>query len=649
VLFVAAYLATLTEPWTLMAQSGAQSGGAARVVINESDLREWLGYLASDELGGRQAFTEGYGLAAQYVSSRLEQFGVKPVGSNGSYLQPVRQRGYRVTRNSSVTVEAAGQSRTFKHGEHVTFGVNSGGKQSLTFDGVEFLGYGLAEDLKGRDLKGKLVVVVPNLAPPPPRGGGAGPAGAAPAAPAPAPPAGRGGRGGGGAAVAAGAAAAIAFAPPPTAPTAAEQALAQAQTALAQATAAVAQAQQAARGGRAAQAPAAQAGGARGTQAPDITSVQRVDGIVAPQFTGNETFFEALFAGGPVTFADIKALAEKGAPIQPVSLPARVTVSIDNTYEVISQQVTHNVVGLVEGTDAKLKDTYLLIGAHLDHVGYSQVGAVGRGSAPDACRRRSPAAQAAVTAAGKTVQRPTPARGGGGGRGNAGRGAAAPAAPAVPFDQRDVISNGADDDASGSAALLAVARAFAAGPKPRRSVVFVWHAGEEGGLNGSRYNADFPVVPLERVQANINLDMVGRDDCDNLEGDYSNTLFVVGADRISTDLHNIIVETNNRMKAPLTLDYELNDPQDPENVYTRSDHFSYASKGIPVAFLTTGLHPDYHRVSDTIDKIRFPKLARVAELVYRTSFAIADSERALERDNKGPRAGFGSKAEVIAR
>ena len=180
-------------------------------------------------------------------------------------------------------------------------------------------------------------------------------------------------------------------------------------------------------------------------------------------------------------------------------------------------------------------------------------------------------------------------------------------------------------------------------PQPKRSVVFIWHTGEEPGLYGSRANADYPVVPLETIQAQLNMDMVGRDDCDNLEGDYTNSVFVVGADRISTDLHNLIVKTNAAMQKPLTLDYELNDPVDPENVYTRSDHYSYAAKGIPIVFFTTGLHPDYHRVTDTVDKIVFPKMARIAQLVYESGFSIANSERKLERDNKGPRAGSGRR------
>ncbi len=325
---------------------------------------------------------------------------------------------------------------------------------------------------------------------------------------------------------------------------------------------------------------------------------------------------------------------------------AKVTVNVDNTFEPVSQQLAHNVVGMIEGSDPKLKGTYVLFGAHLDHIGYSQNG-LGRAGDNSGCRNRSQIAVDALIKSGKMPIKPAPgaARAGGGG-GGAGR-AAGPAVTPPPFDQRDFVSNGADDDGSGSASLLGVAKAFATGPRPKRSVVFVWHVGEEAGLLGSRYNADFPIVPADKIQVQLNMDMVGRDDCNDQEGDYTNSVFIVGADRISTDLHNLIIETNQTMVKPLGLDYEMNDPNDPEGVYRRSDHFSYAAKGIPIAFFTTGLHPDYHRVSDTVDKILFPKMAQITQLVYQTGFSVANTDRILERDNKGPRSGFGSKAEII--
>jgi hypothetical protein len=515
-----------------------------------------------------------------------------------------------------VTVTANGLTKTFKHGDHVTFMPRSGGKQTLEFDSVEFVGYGQPADFKGRDVKNKLVVWMPNLS-------------------APAGPFGGRGRGAGGAAITTyGARAAIGFAPS-AAPTPAEQALTQAQEALQKASEAVQQAQVQLQGrGAGRGAGFAGRGGGRGVlPAADMITVERPDVVTPPQFTGDETFFEALFAGAPVKFEDVRARAAKGEPITPVSLPAKVSVTIDNTFEVVSEQLTRNVVGMVEGSDPALKKTYVLFGAHLDHIGYSQSGGGGQPT-PSACRARSSAAQDAVKQAGKTVQ-------------NQGRGRGGAPAPPKPFEQRDIINNGADDDGSGSVAQLAIAKAFATGPKPKRSVLFVWHTGEEAGLYGSRYNADYPVVPLEAIQVQLNMDMVGRDDCDNLEGDYRNSVFVVGADRISTDLHNLIVETNGAMKTPLTLDYELNDPNDPENVYQRSDHYSYAAKGVPIAFFTTGLHPDYHRVTDTVDKIVFPKMARIAQLVYETGFSIANTDRKLERDNKGPRTGFGAKPEVL--
>jgi Peptidase family M28 len=125
-----------------------------------------------------------------------------------------------------------------------------------------------------------------------------------------------------------------------------------------------------------------------------------------------------------------------------------------------------------------------------------------------------------------------------------------------------------------------------------------------------------------------------------------NTVYVVGADRISTELHNLNEDANAALPSPLTLNYELNDPSDLESIYTRSDHYSYASKGVPIIFFTTGLHCDYHYVTDEVDKIDFAKMARIAALVYGTAARVANLDHQPRRDNLGPRVGKGQSGRL---
>jgi Zn-dependent M28 family amino/carboxypeptidase len=157
--------------------------------------------------------------------------------------------------------------------------------------------------------------------------------------------------------------------------------------------------------------------------------------------------------------------------------------------------------------------------------------------------------------------------------------------------------------------------------------------------------ADFPVVPLETIEAQFNIDMIGRNRDDNPS--EASTVYVIGADRISTELHNVVVDANLGTREPLQLNYEYNDPRDPNSFYTRSDHYSYASKGIPIAFFFTGTHPDYHRPSDSVEKILFPKLQRIAQMVYEAGFAVANREKPLVRDNLGPRTGKGHNGKIV--
>jgi Zn-dependent M28 family amino/carboxypeptidase len=144
-------------------------------------------------------------------------------------------------------------------------------------------------------------------------------------------------------------------------------------------------------------------------------------------------------------------------------------------------------------------------------------------------------------------------------------------------------------------------------------------------------------VPVQKMVAQLNMDMVGRNRNDDPK--QSNTVYVVGSDRISTELHNINEDANASLPRPLTMDYEMNDPTDTESIYTRSDHYSYASKGVPIIFYFTGLHADYHQASDHVDKIIFEKIQRVAQLAYETGRRVANLDHPPVRDNKGPRAG----------
>jgi Zn-dependent M28 family amino/carboxypeptidase len=174
------------------------------------------------------------------------------------------------------------------------------------------------------------------------------------------------------------------------------------------------------------------------------------------------------------------------------------------------------------------------------------------------------------------------------------------------------------------------------GPKPRRSLMFVWFCGEERGLWGSQYAADFGPAP-DKVAAELNIDMIGRNEWDDPK--RSNTVFIIGSDRISTELHNMNEDADHAMRMPLLLDYTFNDPADTNQFYFRSDHYSYASKGIPIIFYTTGEHRDYHQLTDEVKYIEWEKYTRIVQLIHDTGRRVANLDHFPARDNKGPRAG----------
>ncbi len=192
----------------------------------------------------------------------------------------------------------------------------------------------------------------------------------------------------------------------------------------------------------------------------------------------------------------------------------------------------------------------------------------------------------------------------------------------------DVIFYGADDDGSGTTALLMMAEAFSKakekGEGPRRSILFMPVSAEEKGLLGSRYYSENPIFPLESTVADLNIDMIGRID-EPHEGnpDY---VYIIGSNFLSTELHNIN-ETQNKLHTQLQLDYTFNSKDDPNNFYRRSDHYNFAKHGIPVIFYFNGVHEDYHQPSDTVDKINFNKLSKITRLVYYTAWDIANKDK----------------------
>ena len=200
----------------------------------------------------------------------------------------------------------------------------------------------------------------------------------------------------------------------------------------------------------------------------------------------------------------------------------------------------------------------------------------------------------------------------------------------------DVIYYGADDDGSGTVSVLEIAEAFAkaktAGFAPRRNVLIMTVSGEEKGLWGSAFFCDNPSVPLDKVTADLNIDMVGRVDTERKSADTLNYIYVVGDDKLSTELKPLS-EGVNKKHIKLTLDYKFNDPNDQEQIYFRSDHYNFARKGVPVIFYYDGmLKADYHKPTDTPDKINYDLMTKRARLVFLTAWEMANRNDMMKRD-----------------
>jgi hypothetical protein len=304
-----------------------------------------------------------------------------------------------------------------------------------------------------------------------------------------------------------------------------------------------------------------------------------------PRETSSGKTLPLIGAGSNLIKALAKAMGQdsaylmdsSGKPLKPMVIPASAEIKVK--VEVKDAGTAQNVVGTLEGSDPKLKDEYVVFSAHYDHLKTSD---------------------------------------------------------------RGEVYNGADDDGSGTVSVLEIAQAFAMQPRSKRSILIVFHTGEELGLFGSEYNTDYePVVPLGKLVANFNIDMVGRsrpegdNDPRDKELTDKNSIYIIGADKLSTELNKISEQTNAET-ARLNFDYTYNDEKHPQRFYYRSDHYNYAKHGIPIIFYFTGVHRDYHKPTDDVDKIDFEKMERIDRMIFATGWRVANIDHRVVVDKKAP-------------
>jgi hypothetical protein len=551
--------------------------------ITAADLETRLYIFAADSMEGRETGTRGHIKATNYIAAELKKFGLKPMGENGTYFQtvPVIRRAL----DPSSTLNAG--DVTLKAGTDFV-AVGGRGGNVATIPSAPVVYGGVAGDTTGalspEQTRGKIVL----LRQPAAIGRGAG----------------RGGRGGGGrggfgrgAGAASGTVATITVVDSLT-KTAVDNALHP-------------------REGAVQLKPAAS------------------DSATAPTITMTRHAAEQLLGGS----LDGMQKGQAGKTLQP------------SIKFIDSDAPARNVIATYDGSDPKLKGEWVAVGAHNDHVGIRAQGPVDHdslhlyaqaaypireriaiynlenhicgGRQQTACNPATTEQQAHLDQLNGQI-----------------------AAIHINLDsvrkvnggiRADSINNGADDDGSGSVTLLELAERFAKEkPKTKRSVLFVWHVGEEKGLWGSEYVTDHPPVPRDSIVAQLNVDMVGRGAATDLFEGGANYLQLVGSHRLSTELGNMFEKLNKEEKAPFNFDYQYDAAGHPENIYCRSDHYNYARYGIPIVFATTGSHGDYHQVTDEPEYIDYPHMAKIGNFMYKAATQIADMDHRVVVDGPKP-------------
>ncbi|MGE0881989.1 MAG: M28 family peptidase [Blastocatellales bacterium] len=490
--------------------------------ITAAQLKDYLYFVASDEMEGRATPSRGLDLTAKFIALNLSRWGLTPMGTDGTFLQRINLTSRSVIPEKSEA-KVAGQS--FKMGEDFIarpFPGKASGK-------VVFVGHGYMIKAKninpyrGIDVKDKILLVAEGF----PKGinfqdfrGKEEEDFARPETYAMK----HGAKG-------------IIFIPSSSTLNFWEQ-------------------------------------GLKSSTTPSRPTLEDPHRKYVPMITASAKMSGAILQGEKVDYETLKKMIGDGNPGESFDLSPAKEVSL-NIGAKVDTVTTQNVVAVIEGTDPVLKKEYVAVGAHYDHVGNSpQTG----------CR---------------------PLNG-------------------------DSICNGADDDGSGTVAVLAMAEALAKGTRPKRSVLFVWHAGEERGLWGSEYINDNPPVPLNQIIAQLNIDMIGRSkkygDTDRRNANLTgpNEIYVIGSKMMSSYLSEVSEQVNNSY-LKLSFNYKYDAPNDPERLFYRSDHFNYAKKGIPIIFYFDGVHEDYHQASDHPDKIDYQKMEKVTRTVFATMWKLANS------------------------
>jgi hypothetical protein len=541
------------------AVEAASNGRGGVEEITAEQMKAYLTFVASDEMAGRSTPSRGLDLTAKYLASQLARWGVRPAGDGGTYFQRIMLRREQIdAEKSSVEVDG----KRFSFGDAFLAQPVSG----TAVGGLVYVGHGWVipsknlnayETSEGRlEVKDKIVVAVSGL----PKG-----------VPAADLVSGKPGVDWDNALTyaAKNGARAVVYVPQ-------EQTL-KAWSRLRERLTRP--------GPLRVEQPDAQAGGQTYGVLGNSLRVEPTSppaGNSIPVITASEKLLTALFQGERVSGEEILKRAAAD-PVAPFALSPTRAVKLSVTGQ-LERVPTQNVVAVVEGADPELKQEYVAVGAHYDHVGdSSQTG----------CQ---------------------PAGG-------------------------DTICNGADDDGSGTVGVLAMAEAFAKGPRPKRSILFVWHAGEERGLWGSEYFVEHPTVPLDKIVAQLNIDMIGRsrqaDDKESRNAGLTgpHEIYVIGSKMMSTELGQLS-EAVNDSYLKLKFNYKYDDPRDSERLFYRSDHYNYAKKGIPIIFYFDGIHADYHRPTDEVEKIDFEKMEKVTRTVYATAWELANRAARVKVDRK---------------